>query len=91
MRWFIAFLLALGVPALASASPAASISATGAGIAIGGYDPVAYFTQGRPLVGSASHELRWNGATWRFASAESRTRFEANPEVYAPRFVGYCA
>jgi hypothetical protein len=91
MRWLFAFLFALGVPALASASPAPSVSATGQGIAIGGYDPVAYFTAGRPVAGSAGFEFRWNGATWRFASAASRARFEANPAAYAPAFGGYCA
>jgi YHS domain-containing protein len=91
MRYLFALLFALGVPALASASPAPSVSATGQGIAIGGYDPVAYFTEGHPVAGSANFELRWNGATWRFASAGSRARFEANPAAYAPAFGGYCA
>ena len=91
MRFLFALLVALGVPALASASPAPSVSTTEEGVAIGGYDPVAYFTAGRPVAGSASFELRWNGATWRFASAESRARFEANPAAYAPAFGGYCA
>ncbi len=91
MRYLFALLVALGVPALASASPAPSVSATEQGIAIGGYDPVAYFTEGHPVAGSAGFELRWNGATWRFASAQSRARFEANPMAYAPAFGGYCA
>ncbi len=87
MRILFALLFALGVPALASASPAPSVSAT-EGIAIGGYDPVGYFTEGRPVAGSTEFTLRWNGATWRFASAESRARFEANPAAYAPAFGG---
>lgn len=91
MRFLFALLFALGVPALASASPAPSVSATEAGVAIGGYDPVGYFTEGRPVPGSDNLTLRWNGATWRFASAESRARFEANPDAYAPAFGGYCA
>jgi YHS domain-containing protein len=91
MRILFALLFALGVPALASASPAPSVSATEQGVAIGGYDPVGYFTEGRPVAGSTEFTLRWNGATWRFASAESRARFEANPEAYAPAFGGYCA
>jgi len=91
MRYLFALLVALGVPALASASPAPSVSATEQGVAIGGYDPVAYFTEGHPVAGSASFELRWAGATWRFASAASRARFEASPEAFAPAFGGYCA
>ncbi|MEE4118850.1 MAG: YHS domain-containing (seleno)protein [Paracoccaceae bacterium] len=61
------------------------------GYAIRGYDPVAYFTEGRPVEGSSDFELEWNGATWRFASAEHRALFEADPERYAPQFGGYCA
>lgn len=91
MRILITLLLALGVPAAALAAPAPAVSATEAGIAIGGYDPVAYFSEGRPVAGSEAFTLRWNGATWRFASAESRARFEATPEAFAPRFGGYCA
>ena len=59
--------------------------------AIRGYDPVAYFTEGRPLKGSKEFTHRWNGAEWRFASAENRARFAAAPEKYAPQYGGYCA
>jgi len=61
------------------------------GIALGGTDPVAYFTQGKPVSGNAAHLVRWNGADWYFASAENRAAFEANPEAYAPAYGGYCA
>jgi hypothetical protein len=43
--------------------------------AIRGYDPVAYFTEGRPVKGSKEFTHRWNGAEWRFANAENRARF----------------
>ena len=61
------------------------------GAAIGGYDPVAYFTEGKPVKGSEQHSYQWKGATWRFASAENRDRFAAAPEKYAPQYGGYCA
>lgn len=61
------------------------------GVAIDGTDPVAYFTEGRPVPGSTAHSVDWNGATWRFASAENAAEFRANPEAYAPRYGGYCA
>ncbi len=61
------------------------------GLAIGGYDPVAYFSEGRPVPGDAAHELHWRGATWRFASAGNRARFEAEPERWAPQYGGFCA
>ena len=61
------------------------------GVAIGGVDPVAYFTQGRAAEGRAEHSLMWKGVEWRFSSAEHRAAFEADPEAYAPQYGGYCA
>ena len=61
------------------------------GVAVGGYDPVAYFTQGKPVRGSKSHSLRHEGVEWRFASAENLAAFKANPAKYKPRYGGYCA
>jgi YHS domain-containing protein len=61
------------------------------GIAIDGYDPVAYFTEGKPVEGSSDFEYEWMGATWRFASAADRDQFAADPEKYAPQYGGYCA
>ena len=61
------------------------------GVAIDGYDPVAYFTDGRPVEGSKEFDDDWNGATWRFASAAHRDLFAAAPEKYAPQYGGYCA
>ena len=87
---------------VAAAAPAAAAIATRAaaaepavfssrGAAINGYDPVAYFTEGAPVEGSANFSTEWNGATWNFASAENLSTFEADPEAYAPQFGGYCA
>lgn len=61
------------------------------GLAIRGYDPVAYFDQSAPVAGAADHALMWKGAEWRFASAANMAKFEANPEAYAPQYGGYCA
>ncbi len=61
------------------------------GVAIHGYDPVAYFTLAKPTKGSAQHSLKWNGATWHFSSAKHLAMFKANPVKYAPQFGGYCA
>lgn len=74
-------------PALASEP---EVFATG-GIAISGYDPVAYFTDGKPVRGSPDHALMWRGATWYFASAATMEAFEMNPHAYAPQYGGYCA
>lgn len=61
------------------------------GLAVKGYDPVAYFDVGEALRGSEDHELDWSGATWRFVSEENRSRFADDPDRYAPRYGGYCA
>lgn len=66
------------------------VFSTSAG-AIRGYDPVAYFTQGKPVKGDRRFSLDYQGATWRFASAENRDRFAAEPGRYAPQYGGYCA
>lgn len=61
------------------------------GIAIQGYDPVAYFNQSKPVEGSAQFSHEWNDAVWHFANAENLAAFQAEPERYAPQFGGYCA
>ena len=78
---------AFGLPAFAAQPP---VFATD-GVAINGYDPVAYFTDSKPVPGSADHVVNWNGADWRFASAANKAAFESAPETYAPQFGGYCA
>ena len=61
------------------------------GIAINGYDPVAYFNDGRPLKGSDKFQYSYQGAKFSFASAENRDKFAGSPDKYAPQFGGYCA
>jgi len=60
-------------------------------VAIHGYDAVAYFTQSTAIEGTQEFEHPWQGATWRFSSAENRDLFAAEPEKYAPQYGGYCA
>lgn len=59
------------------------------GLAIGGIDPVAYFTDRAMLPGLADFELAAQGAVWRFRNADNRTFFKKAPEVYGPQFGGY--
>lgn len=61
------------------------------GVAIGGYDAVAFFKHGAAEHGRRTHAVMWKGVVWRFASARNRAQFEANPRAYAPAFGGYCA
>ena len=60
-------------------------------LAVSGYDPVAYFVEGRPVEGRKDFEFEWNGATWRFADADNLAAFSADPEKFAPQYGGYCA
>ena len=59
--------------------------------AIRGYDPVAYFTQHKPVEGSAGFTHQWMGAKWRFVNAANRDAFAKTPAKYAPQYGGYCA
>ncbi len=60
------------------------------GVAIQGHDPVAYFTDSKPVMGRESIQSLYDGAIYWFASAEHKALFDANPEKYAPRYGGYC-
>jgi YHS domain-containing protein len=92
----LAVTLAVAGLALAVASPG-SVAATTemivvdrhTGLAIGGYDPVAFFTDGKPIEGSADFEFRYAGAVWRFCNIGNRDAFAERPDVYMPRFGGY--
>jgi hypothetical protein len=60
-------------------------------LAISGYDPVAYFTDAKPVSGLAEFEHVWHELRWRFASSEHRAAFISEPLRYAPQYDGYCA
>ena len=59
------------------------------GLAISGFDPVAYFTEAKPKFGRPDLELRLDAAVWRFQNEGNRAAFAEHPEVYTPRFGGY--
>lgn len=60
-------------------------------LAINGYDPVAYFTEGKPVKGNDSLKIEWNHAKWIFSSKANLDSFKVSPEKYVPQFGGYCA
>lgn len=64
-----------------------SDSATG--LAIGGFDPVSYFTQSEPLEGTPEYEVFWSGSYWQFANEGNMAAFKRDPAVYAPQFGGH--
>lgn len=90
--------VALSISGVAS-SPAFAIDPTSKaaintdpeGLAMQGYDPVAYFTDGAPQKGDARFKVAREGATYYFASAANMERFKANPAAYLPQFGGFCA
>ena len=60
-------------------------------LALKGYDPVAYFTEKRAMLGDAQHQYNWDGSTYRFASTKHLELFKADPVHYAPEFGNHCA
>lgn len=61
------------------------------GLALQGYDPVAYFTAGKAIEGSRDISYTWQGITYRFSTAADRDAFKANPGKYEPQYGGWCA
>lgn len=62
------------------------------GVALqGGHDPVAFFTEKKPVKGDPSHQLAYRGAIYHFASAANKAEFQKNPAKYEPQFGGFCA
>jgi YHS domain-containing protein len=92
--------ISLGTIGIAVAAPKVNTFGTGGGyfsdpprtgIAIRGYDPVAYFTDSRPVPGKPEFTTEYEGAKWQFASQDHLDKFKADPAKYAPQYGGYCA
>lgn len=67
------------------------INVSSGGLAMKGYDPVAYFTQGRAVKGDTTKGIRQYNAIWYFASDTNKLAFKTFPAKYIPQFGGYCA
>ncbi len=91
MKKLSLLLLTLGLALPAFAQTKSLINLDKAGVAIQGYDPVAFFTDHKPVKGKAEFIAQHNGATYHFASKEHRDLFRADPGKYEPAFGGYCA
>jgi YHS domain-containing protein len=93
----IALLFASFMGSASAAEPINTLERSGlwgyepSGVAVRGYDTVAYFTLGEPTEGKEAFETEWRGAIWRFASQEHLDLFVTNPDKYAPQYGGYCA
>jgi hypothetical protein len=86
----LSFLL-LSVSVALSGRQTQSVNTIRSGVAVHGFDVVAYVTKSAAVKGRAEFEYRWQEAIWRFASAEHRDLFQKSPDTYAPQFGGYCA
>jgi YHS domain-containing protein len=85
----MAVLIVFGPLLARAATPLRMVADPQSGIALYGFDPVAYFTEGQPALGAADFEYRYAGVSWRFRNEGNRAAFATNPEIYAPRFGGY--
>jgi YHS domain-containing protein len=87
-----ALLAPLATPAFAfDEASNASVNVDGGGVAMRGFDPVAYFKDGQPTKGDAQFSAAFEGATYHFATAANRDAFVAEPAKFAPQFGGFCA
>ncbi|WPU98192.1 YHS domain-containing (seleno)protein [Mucilaginibacter sp. cycad4] len=90
MKRFLIIAVLAFVTAVQAYAQQSEIFAPG-GKAIKGYDPVAFFTESKPVKGSDKFQYKWKDATWFFSSNENLEAFKADPEKYAPQYGGYCA
>jgi YHS domain-containing protein len=90
MRHARDLVFSLALAAFAWSAAAGEVHETG-GIGIKGYDPVAYFAQGRPVTGKPELSVEHGGVTYRFATPEHRDAFRAEPAKYLPQYGGFCA
>ena len=87
---FIMAVVALFIVSIANTGAAFDeINTNFFGVAIKGYDTVAYHTDGRALKGKSTFNHKWNDAKWYFTTAKNRDLFIADPERYAPQYGGY--
>ena len=88
--WSLAFAFLMAFTMFGSAQAANGINAKD-GVAIKGYDTVAYFTQGKAVKGNRKFAASYKGNNWYFSSQDHLNKFAANPAAYAPQYGGYCA
>jgi YHS domain-containing protein len=89
--YFVVWLAGLLVAAPIAMAQSQSVPEAPARLVLKGYDPVAYFTEGKPTPGKAEYETVFDDARYRFASAPHLEQFKADPDRYAPQYAGSCA
>ncbi len=83
--------IAFALAACSKSESALGTNTDANGLALRGFDAVAYFAVDNAVKGNPKYEYVWNGAKWIFSSEENMKQFQANPEAYAPQFGGYCS
>jgi YHS domain-containing protein len=86
-----ALTLVAALALISTSGSAQAVNVDNTGLALTGYDPVAYFNAGHPTPGITAYTATWEGATYRFASSANREAFVADPARYLPAYGGYCA
>jgi YHS domain-containing protein len=91
-RFFLAGLILMAMVLTACGTPYATVKDTsGDPVMLLGFDPVAYFTEGKPVRGNPSHKVKLAERTYHFASAQNKAAFEANAGKFEPQYGGFCA
>jgi YHS domain-containing protein len=91
MKRFLVLFATLSMTVSLLAAEKQLINRDKAGLGLQGYDPVAFFTEGKAVRGKPDHTAVHNGTTYRFASAQNKQLFQMSPKMYEPAFGGYCA
>jgi YHS domain-containing protein len=90
----VVLLVAMGLtpaPTQVSGQTKPLVNADANGVGLHGYDPVAYFTDGKAVKGDPQYHSKYDGATYYFRSGDDKTAFDKKPERYVPQYGGYCA
>ena len=87
----VAYLISIVLLAVSGFANAGPVNTKGSDYAIHGYDPVAYFSESKPVKGFKQFAVDYQNAKWIFSSKENQSLFESNPGKYAPQYGGHCA
>ncbi len=93
-RKFLFLTVLIGIAVLGACSKTGEFTAVSTdhdGVAVKGYDAVAYFAVDKAVQGNQTYSYVWKGAKWLFSSADNMEKFKKNPEAYAPQYGGYCS
>lgn len=94
ITYLLIFAIVISAIAVSSCSTSVGVSQINTdsnGLAVRGFDAVAFFADNAAVQGSPTFEYVWNGAKWAFANAANLEKFKQDPEAYAPQFGGYCS